>query len=86
LRDGKWRPSVGYKFSIGLGLSALAFFALSVSIGFAASDHRVGMEWPDRLLCCSRQLQNYALSPIGLSIMTQIAPKKLSGPCHRYYG
>ena len=71
-------PSVGFKFTIGLGLSALAFFSLSLSIGFAASDHRVGMEWLIGYYFL-QTLAELCLSPIGLSIMTQISPKKLSG-------
>ncbi len=71
-------PSVGFKFSLGLGISSFAFFLLSVSIGFAGSEQRVGLEWLIGYFLF-QTIAELCISPIGLSIMTQISPKKLSG-------
>lgn len=70
-------PGVGWKFGLGLLQLGLGFYALVIGIKLTGAGDKVGMIWlalaymlhTTGELCCS---------PIGLSMMTQLAPKKVS--------
>lgn len=66
------------KFSLGLILIGIAFLTLSFSTHFAQASGEVGFGWIPLtffLVACGE----LCLSPIGLSMITELAPKNLRG-------
>ncbi len=70
-------PSVGFKFSLGLAFAGLAFTSLVISLKAAGAGNLVGMQWL-ALYYVLQTCGELCISPIGLSAMTQLAPRKLS--------
>ena len=69
-------PGVGFKFAGGLALSGTAFSALVIGLSLAGHGNKVGLYW----LVLYYMLQTIAeicLSPVGLSMMTKLAPARL---------
>ena len=71
-------PSAPLKFGIGLILMALGFLVMVQAAKIATPDNKVGLYWfvLTYFLHTSGEL---TLSPVGLSTMTKLAPKKLYG-------
>ena len=71
-------PSTPLKFAVGLILMALGFLVMVQAAKIATPDNKVGLYWfvLTYFLHTSGEL---TLSPVGLSTMTKLAPKKLYG-------
>jgi len=78
LNKTKRNPPTTVKFSMGLLLIGANFFVLALGSYLANDTGRVGLEWLllGYLLFVCGEL---CLSPIGLSMVTKLAPKKLVG-------
>ncbi len=75
---GKWNPSTPLKFGFGLILLGLGFLVMAWAAVYATPENRVSPMWlvVTYFLHTSGEL---CLSPIGLSSITKLAPKKLVG-------
>ncbi len=77
-RRGK-EPSIPTKFGIGMVLLAIGF---AVLYGGAAYCHATGQQVPVWIILVSygfQSLGELCLSPVGLSMITKLAPKKIAG-------
>jgi proton-dependent oligopeptide transporter, POT family len=77
LRLGPHQPSSPVKFGLGLAFLALSFLLMVPAANYA-SDGRVSPLWLVGLYFLST-VGELMLSPVGLSTMTRIAPKRMSG-------
>ncbi|MCJ7629787.1 MAG: oligopeptide:H+ symporter, partial [Longimicrobiales bacterium] len=75
---GKWNPSTPLKFGFGLILLGLGFLVMAWAAVYATPETKVSPMWlvVTYFLHTSGEL---CLSPIGLSSITKLAPKKLVG-------
>ena len=74
---GRRNPSSPAKFAVGLLLVSLSFFIMVPAATLANGGNRVGWWW----LCSSYFLATageLSLSPVGLSAMTKLAPKRVA--------
>lgn len=71
-------PSTPVKFSIGLILMAVGFFVMYLAAGYVAKDMHVGMQWLV-ITYFFHSVGELALSPVGLSATTKLAPRKYYG-------
>jgi POT family proton-dependent oligopeptide transporter len=79
IRLGKREPSSATKFTLGLALTALGFLILIPFARVAETQHvRVSPLWLT-LLYFVHTLGELCLSPVGLSLVTKISPKKVVG-------
>lgn len=78
LQKKKLNPRTPYKFAYGLILIGVGFFVLAMSGGFASADGKVPMMFMviAYFLFVVGELN---MSPVGLSKITELAPKKLVG-------
>ncbi|HEY4100028.1 MAG TPA: peptide MFS transporter [Gemmatimonadales bacterium] len=74
---GRRNPSSPAKFAIGLLLVALSFYIMVPAAVLANGGHRVGWWWlmSSYFLATAGEL---SLSPVGLSAMTRLAPKRVA--------
>lgn len=77
LKLGHRQPSSPIKFALGLVFLAAAFFLMVPAAGYAA-DGRVSPLWLIGLYLLFT-IGELMLSPVGLSTMTRIAPKRMTG-------
>jgi POT family proton-dependent oligopeptide transporter len=77
LKLGPQQPSSPVKFGLGLTFLALSFLLMVPAANYA-SDGRVSPLWLVGLYFLST-VGELLLSPVGLSTMTRIAPKRMSG-------
>jgi len=75
---GKWNPSLPFKFGYGLILLGLGFLVMAWAAVYATPTNGVSPMWlvATYFLHTSGEL---CLSPIGLSNITKLSPKKLVG-------
>ena len=79
IRLGKREPSSATKFTLGLALTSLGFLILIPFARIAETQHtRVSPLWLT-LLYFVHTLGELCLSPVGLSLVTKISPKKVVG-------
>jgi len=79
VRLGKREPSSATKFTLGLALVALGFLILIPFARIAETQHtRVSPLWLT-LLYLVHTFGELCLSPVGLSLVTKISPKKVVG-------
>jgi len=79
VRLGKYEPSSATKFTLGLALTAIGFLILIPAARIAETQHvRVSPIWLT-LLYFVHTLGELCLSPVGLSLVTKISPKKVVG-------
>ncbi|MEA2336971.1 MAG: proton-dependent oligopeptide transporter, family, partial [Thermoanaerobaculia bacterium] len=78
-RLGKREPSSATKFTLGLALTAIGFAIIIPAARIAETQHvRVSPVWLT-LLYFVHTLGELCLSPVGLSLVTKISPKKVVG-------
>ncbi|MEJ2217631.1 MAG: peptide MFS transporter [Gemmatimonadota bacterium] len=75
---GKREPSSPAKFTAGLFLMAAGFMVLSLATAHASEGHRISPMWLvlTYFLHTSGEL---SLSPVGLSVVTKLAPRRMVG-------
>ncbi len=79
VRLGKREPSSATKFTLGLALVAIGFLIIVPAARVAETQHtRVSPMWLT-LLYFVHTLGELCLSPVGLSLVTKISPKKVVG-------
>jgi proton-dependent oligopeptide transporter, POT family len=79
VRLGKYEPSSATKFTLGLTLTAIGFLIIIPAARLAETQHtRVSPIWLT-LLYFVHTLGELCLSPVGLSLVTKISPKKVVG-------
>jgi len=79
IRLGKREPSSPIKFTLGLLLVGLGFLVLAPAGFIAQSQHaRVSPMWLTTLYLL-HTFGELCLSPVGLSLVTKVAPKKIVG-------
>ncbi len=74
----KVEPNAGMKFGLGFLFLALAFFVFYYTINFADAEGKTSLNI-FTLAYLIITLGELCLSPIGLSLMTQLAPQKMQG-------
>jgi proton-dependent oligopeptide transporter, POT family len=75
---GKYNPNTPVKFSIAILLAGLGFGALVLGVGTTAEGAKVAMIWLV-LAYFLHTLGELCISPVGLSSVTQLAPRKIAG-------
>jgi POT family proton-dependent oligopeptide transporter len=79
VRLGKREPSSATKFATGLALTAIGFLIIIPAARIAETQHtRVSPLWLT-LLYLVHTFGELCLSPVGLSLVTKISPKKVVG-------
>jgi POT family proton-dependent oligopeptide transporter len=78
LSKKKIEPNAGMKFGFGFLFLALAFYVFYYTIHFADSEGKTSLNI-FTLAYLIITLGELCLSPIGLSLMTQLAPQKMQG-------
>jgi POT family proton-dependent oligopeptide transporter len=71
-------PSTPIKFGLGLILMAVGFFVMYLAAGYVTQGMQVGMFWLV-LTYFFHSVGELALSPVGLSATTKLAPRKYYG-------
>lgn len=78
LHNHRWNPSLPQKFSLGILLTGIAFLMLSLGVHLADSNGYVWQGWiPISYFFIT--LGELCLSPIGLAMVTALAPSNLTG-------
>ncbi|MDE1898908.1 MAG: oligopeptide:H+ symporter [Xanthomonadaceae bacterium] len=72
-------PSIPRKFGLGLLFNALAFLLLMVALGTLVGSNGQIPFWPLVLVYVLQTVGELSLSPIGLSMVTKLAPLKYVG-------
>ncbi|MCK9366200.1 MAG: oligopeptide:H+ symporter [Metallibacterium scheffleri] len=72
-------PSIPRKFGFGLLFNALAFLLLMVALGALVDSNGQIPFWPLVLVYVLQTMGELSLSPIGLSMVTKLAPLKYVG-------
>jgi len=79
VRLGKREPSSATKFAMGLALTAIGFLIIIPAARIAETQHtRVSPLWLT-MLYLVHTFGELCLSPVGLSLVTKISPKKVVG-------
>jgi len=76
VRLGKREPSSPTKFAYGLLFVGLGFLPVAWASNFASPEHRVGISWLV-VLYLFHTIGELCLSPVGLSTVTKLAPRKI---------
>lgn len=69
-------PSIPIKFAMGVFLTGLGFLVLAIGSLFLAPQHQINMMWLVALYII-HTCGELCLSPVGLSMVTKLAPAKL---------
>ena len=80
LQDRGWDPSIPMKFALGLFQLGLGFLALVIGISLADENGTISLAWMF-LVYLLHTTGELCLSPVGLSAVTKLAPKKWVGFC-----
>ena len=79
LRLGSRQPSLPAKLAYGLGVMALGFLAMAWgAVNTHGGANKVGPAWLVTFYVCS-SIGEVCVSPVGLSAVTKLAPKRLLG-------
>jgi POT family proton-dependent oligopeptide transporter len=73
-----WNPSIPVKFALGLLFLALGFVVMAAASGFVAAGKQVMPVWLVTTYLI-HTVGELCLSPVGLSSVTKLAPRKLVG-------
>lgn len=73
----KLEPSSPKKMAIGLALVALGYVVIAIAVKGLGADHKVSMAWLFALYII-HTMGELCLSPIGLSMVSKLAPLRLS--------
>ena len=73
-----WNPSIPVKFGLGLLFLALGFVVMAAASGFVAAGKHVMPVWLVATYLI-HTVGELCLSPVGLSTVTKLAPRKLVG-------
>ncbi|WP_353170958.1 peptide MFS transporter [Flavobacterium sp.] len=73
----RMEPSSPYKMAIGLALVALGYFVIAIAVKGLGFDEKVSMWWLIGLYVI-HSIGELCLSPIGLSMVSKLAPLRLS--------
>ncbi|MBP8081057.1 MAG: MFS transporter [Arenimonas sp.] len=79
VRMGKANPSIPRKFGLGLIINGLAFLLLMFSLRSLLSDSGMIPFWTLFMVYVIQSVGELCLSPIGLSMVTKLAPLRLVG-------
>jgi POT family proton-dependent oligopeptide transporter len=72
-------PSIPRKFGLGLVFNGLGFTALMYALSRLVDSHGLIPFWPLTLCYVLQTVGELCLSPIGLSMVTKLAPPRLTG-------
>ncbi|MDT0889246.1 POT-type proton-dependent oligopeptide transporter, partial [Staphylococcus pseudintermedius] len=75
---GRANPSIPRKFGLGLIFNGLAFLLLMFALGSLLSDGKIPF-WTLFAVYWIQSIGELCLSPIGLSMVTKLAPVRLVG-------
>ena len=79
VKMGKNNPSIPRKFGLGLIFNALAFLLLMFALSRLVSDAGLIPFWTLFMVYVIQSIGELCLSPIGLSMVTKLAPLRLVG-------
>jgi amino acid/peptide:H+ symporter len=71
-------PSLPAKFGLGLIILGLGFVVLAVAAKYVAAGHKVGLFWLTAVFFI-HTVAELCVSPVGLSSVTKLAPKRMVG-------
>lgn len=77
LYQRKLEPASPYKMAIGLGLVAVGYFVIAIAVKGLGMSDKVSMWWLIALYII-HSMGELCLSPIGLSMVSKLAPLRLS--------
>ncbi|AIF49424.1 peptide MFS transporter [Dyella japonica] len=72
-------PSIPRKFGLGLVFNGLGFTALMYALTYSVNSHGLIPFWPLTACYVLQTIGELCLSPIGLSMVTKLAPPRLVG-------
>jgi len=72
-------PSIPQKFALALIFSALGFFVLAYALGHLVNDKGLVPIWALAACYLFKTIGELHLAPIGLSMVTQLAPANMTG-------
>jgi POT family proton-dependent oligopeptide transporter len=78
LGNSRWQPSFGLKFSYGFLFLTLGYLTLVIATHYFSVDSRINASWI-LLTCLLLAIAELCLSAIGLSAISNLAPKKHLG-------
>jgi POT family proton-dependent oligopeptide transporter len=73
-----WEPTLATKFAWGLILLAAGFLAMAAASRLVAAGHKAGPSWLI-MTYFLHSVGELCLSPVGLSSVTKLAPKRFVG-------
>lgn len=76
---GRWNPSIPRKFGLGLIFNGLAFLLLMFALSSLVNDAGKIPFWTLFMVYVIQSVGELCLSPIGLSMVTKLAPVRLVG-------
>jgi POT family proton-dependent oligopeptide transporter len=79
VRMGNWNPSIPRKFGLGLLFNGVAFLLLMFALSSLVSDVGKIPFWTLFMVYVIQSVGELCLSPIGLSMVTKLAPLRLVG-------
>jgi POT family proton-dependent oligopeptide transporter len=79
VRMGRWNPSIPRKFGLGLLFNGLAFLLLMFALSNLVDDNNMIPFWTLFMVYVIQSVGELCLSPIGLSMVTKLAPVRLVG-------
>jgi len=79
IKMGRMNPSIPRKFGLGLVFNALAFLLLMFALSSLVSPAGLIPFWTLFTVYCIQSVGELCLSPIGLSMVTKLAPLRLVG-------
>ncbi len=79
VKMGDWNPSIPRKFGLGLTFNGLAFLLLMFALSTMVSDVGKIPFWTLFMVYVIQSVGELCLSPIGLSMVTKLAPVRLVG-------
>jgi proton-dependent oligopeptide transporter, POT family len=79
VRMGRWNPSIPRKFGLGLLFNGLAFLLLMFALSSLVDDNNMIPFWTLFMVYVIQSVGELCLSPIGLSMVTKLAPVRLVG-------
>ena len=77
-RLGDRAPRTSVKFALGLFMIGCSFFVMSIACRDATPTHRVSIVFL-AVTCLLQTIGELCLSPVGLSVTTQLAPARFAG-------
>jgi proton-dependent oligopeptide transporter, POT family len=79
VKAGRFNPSISRKFALGLGFNGLAFLLLMFALSSLVNEAGKIPFWTLFMVYVIQSVGELCLSPIGLSMVTKLAPLRLVG-------